>query len=164
MIVLCCAIACPAEEKKKPEGNGVLIEVKLTSEVDGNIIKMAPKVMTMDGKVAKIFVGDSKAQLNNKDVKSDKTADAGKNFATTIELTPKIISGASPELIKLDLKFNLNHNGCEITESFSTVISGKEPFIWEYVDPKRKQKVGLYVNASVSQEKSGKVKVDVETK
>lgn len=163
--MLCCALPCQAgEEKKKPDGKGILIEIRLSSEVDGNTVKMTPKVVTMEGKAAKITVGDRKTLLNDHEVKSDKAMKEGKNFYTTLDITPTLIESTNPEGIKLEMKFYLNHNNCEVSENFSTVIIGNEPFKWEYVDPARKQKVGLTVNASVSKDKQEKVKVDVETK
>lgn len=162
MILLCATLVYGAE--KKPDGKAILIDVRLSSEVNGNIIKMLPKVLTVEGKAAKITVGNKKAQLNDKDVTSGAGEKEGKNFLTILEVTPTFMGSANPEVIKLDMKFYLNHNNCVLNEEFQTVIAGNDPFRWSYTDPVKKQKVELIVNASVSQEKQDKVKVDVETK
>jgi len=163
-LLLLCIGNSYGEDVKKPKGKSVMINVKLESEVDGKLIKMVPRVLTLDKHTATIRIGDSKAELNNKPVKSDKEIkDLDKSFLTIIEVTPTIVEDVAKPIIRLDIKFSLNHNNYMIKQNFQTVVRDGDSFLFESVDQTKKQKLSLSISASVPEEKTDKTRSDAET-
>lgn len=163
-LLLLCIGSSYGEDVKKPKGKSVMINVKLESEVDGKLIKMVPRVLTLDKHTATIRIGDSKAELNNKPVKSDKEIkDLDKTFLTIIEVTPTIVEDVAKPIIRLDIKFSLNHNNYMIKQNFQTVVREGDSFLFESFDQTKKQKLSLSISASVPEEKTDKSKGDAET-
>lgn len=154
-LLILCIGSSYGEDARKPKGKSVMINVKLESEVDGKLIKMVPRVLTLDKHTATIRIGDSKAELNSKPVKSDKEVkELDKNFLTIIEVTPTIVEDVAKPIIRLDIKFSLNHNSCIIKQNFQTVVRDGEPFLFESVDQTKKQKLSLSISASVPEDKT----------
>ncbi|GEM_PF-1567770 len=163
MLILCMGNSY-GEDVKKPKGKSVMINVKLESEVDGHIVKMVPRVLTLDKHTATIRIGDSKAELNSKPVKSDKEIkNLDKTFLTIIEMTPTIVDDVAKPIIKLDIKFTLNHNNYMIKQNFQTAVRDGDSFFFESCDQSKKQKLSLTISATVPEEKTDKSKSDAET-
>lgn len=160
-LLILCIGSSYGEDVKKPKGKSVMINVKLESWVDGKLIKMVPRVLALDKHTATIRIGDSKAELNSKPVKSDREIkELDKNFLTIIEVTPTIVEDAAKPIIRLDIRFSLNHNNCMIKQNFQTVVRGGDPFLFESVDHRKKQKLSLSIGASIPEDKT---RSDAET-
>lgn len=153
-----------ADEMAMSDGRSILLSISLKSEVDGNIVNMRPKVITLEGKSARIKIGNDKAELNGKPVKTDKDGKESKNnFLTVIDLVPTIVKGTSPAVIKIDIKFSISHNGYDFSQSLTTsVIDDREPYMFEMKDEKRRQKLDLMISASIAQDRTEKPKAEVK--
>jgi hypothetical protein len=150
-----------AEEVKKPRGKSVMMTVKLESEVEGNAVKLVPRVVTLDRHSATIKIGDTKAELDGKPVKFDKDQPGtARPFLVVIEVTPTVVDDVTPPLIKMDIKFSLNHNNFVMKQNFQTVVRDGDSFLFESSDATRKQKLGFSISASIQSDKADKPRSD----
>ncbi|MDQ7824912.1 MAG: hypothetical protein RDV48_19085 [Candidatus Eremiobacteraeota bacterium] len=141
---------------QKPQGKAILIEVKIASEVEGHSIVLSPKIITVENKLATIKVGDQKAELNDRPVKTDREAKPSqKSFLMVLQVTPQVVENITPPLIKMDIKFSLTHGSFSTEQSFQTVVQNGDSFHYESSDRTKNQKLGLMIKASVAGDKGG---------
>jgi len=145
---------CYGQEATTPKAKAIMIAVKISSEVGTKQIALAPKILTIEKKPATITVGNSKTELNDKEVKSDKDTDRG--FYTRLEITPQVVENVSPALIKMEIRFSLTHNNYSARQSFQTVVRDGEAFLFESADKSKGQWLKLSISASIAGDKPDK--------
>lgn len=145
---------CYGQEASAPKGKAIMISVKISSEVGTKQIALAPKIVTMEKKPATITVGNSKTELNEKEVKSDKDTD--RSFYTRLEITPSVVEHISPPLIKMEIKFSLTHHNYSTQQNFQTVVRDGEAFLYESADKSKDQVLKLSISASIAGDKPDK--------
>jgi len=150
LAVLCCRAS--AEDPKKPAGKAIMIEIRLVSEVEGKRIEIRPRVMTVEGKTAKVTVGNVKTELNGQVVDGGKGSPENPSSAQ-IEITPSIVEKGAQPAVRMAIKFTLYHNGYTVRQDFQNTDADGAPFTYETKDSSRKQRMELVITPKIQADK-----------
>ena len=150
-----------AQETGKADGKAIMISIRLYSEVEGKSFTMAPKVLTREKTQATVTIGNTKDDSGGRDAKNGKD---NQDLFVRIEVTPSVVEGVSPTLIKMDIRLSLSHNGYMLEQSYQTVVREDETFNIESSDRSKNQKLAIKISASIADKLPEKPHGSVEVK